>query len=268
MPRSGQPTAPPAGGSASDQDAAREASPLLEAVMFDMDGLLVDSEPLWFQAETAVMARLGGAWAQADQDALVGGSMATTIAYLIDKATRPAQPAAVAQWLMAAMNEVLRTGPLPVLPGVVELLAEVEAAGLPHALVTSSEPAIVDAVLSRLDGVAFPVVVSGADVTRAKPDPEGYLLAAARLGVDPARSIALDDSPNGVAAALAAGYRAVAVPSVVPVAPRPGLLVVDSLGGLDLARLVSLVGLAAPDRAARHAGDGTPQMCDNGADHA
>ncbi|HEY2506012.1 MAG TPA: HAD family phosphatase [Streptosporangiaceae bacterium] len=244
MPRSGQPSAPPEGGPASPLDAAQQAKPLLEAVMFDMDGLLVDSEPLWFQAESAVMARLGGPWTRADQDVLVGGSMVATVTYLLAKATRPAEPTAVAQWLTEAMIELIRTQPLPVRPGAVELLAEVEAAGVPRALVTSSEPEVVAAVLSRLEAVAFPVVVHGADVARAKPDPEGYLLAAARLGVDPGRSIALDDSPNGVAAALAAGFRTVGVPSVVPVAPRPGLELVDSLAGIDLTRLASLVGLA------------------------
>lgn len=213
--------------------------------MFDMDGLLVDSEPLWFLAESAVMARLGGGWTHADQDALVGGSMASTVAYLLARATRPAEPAAVARWLTQAMTELLRTGPLPLQPGALELLTEVRAAGLPHALVTSSEPAVVDAVLSRLDGVAFPVVVSGADVTKAKPDPEGYLLAAARLGADPARSIALDDSPNGVTAAMAAGYRTIAVPSVVPVPARPGLVMLASLAGVTLPELAVLAGLSS-----------------------
>ena len=77
----------------------------LRAVTFDMDGLLVDSEPLWFQAESAVMERLHGAWAHGDQDVLVGGSMATTVAYLLSKGTRPAEPAAVARWLLEAMVE-------------------------------------------------------------------------------------------------------------------------------------------------------------------
>ena len=76
---------------------------VLQAVMFDMDGLLVDSEPLWFQAESAVMGRLGGTWSQADQDVLVGGSMAVTVKYLLSKATRTAQPAEIARWLTEAM---------------------------------------------------------------------------------------------------------------------------------------------------------------------
>jgi HAD superfamily hydrolase (TIGR01509 family) len=213
---------------------------VLDAVMFDMDGLLVDSEPLWFVAEEAVISRLGGTWGPADQEFLVGGSMQTTVRYLLSKGTRPAPPAAVARWLVEAMVDLLSTRPLPVMPGAIELLNEVRAAGVAHALVTSSEPEIVDAVLSRLGAGAFPVVVCAADVAHAKPDPEIYLLAAAKLGVDPRDCVALEDSPNGVAAAEAAGYLAVAVPSVVAIPARPGRVVLPSLAGVtldDLARM-------------------------------
>jgi len=211
--------------------------------MFDMDGLLIDSEPVWFQAETAVMTRLGGHWAEEDQQLLVGGSMELTVGYLLSKATRPAEPAVVARWLVEEMERLLTTLPVPVLPGAVDLVAEVRAAGLPYALVTSSEPEIVAAVLARLGTGLFPVVVCAADVATAKPDPEGYLLAAAKLGVEPSRCIALEDSPNGVAAAGAAGYRVVAVPSVVGVPDRPGLVVLSSLAGTGLAELTARTGL-------------------------
>lgn len=221
----------------------RTAEDTLQAVTFDMDGLLVDSEPLWFQAESAVMERLHGAWTAGDQDVLVGGSMATTVAYLLSKSTRPAPPEVVAGWLLEAMVSLLRTRPVPVLPGAAELVAEVQAAGLPHALVTSSEPEVVDAVLARLD-IVFPVIVCAADVAQAKPDPEGYQLAAAKLGVDPRQSIALEDSVNGVTAAEAAGYRTVAVPSVVPVPERPGRVVLNSLAGMTLAELATKAGFA------------------------
>lgn len=208
-----------------------------------MDGLLVDSEPLWFQAESAVMERLDGTWGHGDQDVLVGGSMSTTVAYLLSKGTRPAEPAAVARWLLDAMVDLIRSQPVPVLPGVLELVAEVQAAGVPYALVTSSEPQIVDAVLAKLD-VDFPVIVCAADVSHAKPDPEGYLLAAAKLGAEPRRAIALEDSVNGVGAAEAAGFRTVAVPSVVPVPQRSGRVVLATLAGVTLTELATRVGLA------------------------
>ncbi len=215
----------------------------LQAVMFDMDGLLVDSEPLWFRAEGAVMARLGGTWLPADQNMLVGGSMAVTVKYLLSKGTRPAEPAAVARWLIEAMVDLINSGPVPVLPGALELVAEVAAAGLPYALVTSSEPAVMDAVLAQLSA-QFPVTVCAADVAHPKPDPEGYLLAAAKLGADPRRCIALEDSPNGVAAAEAAGCRTVAVPSVVPIPQRPGRVVLETLAGTSVAELAARTGLA------------------------
>ncbi|HSZ44653.1 MAG TPA: HAD family phosphatase [Streptosporangiaceae bacterium] len=208
----------------------------LQAVMFDMDGVLVDSEPLWFRAETAVMARLGGSWAEGDQHVLVGGSMAVTVAYLLERGTRAADPADVERWLVDSMAEMLSSGPLPVMPGARELVEQVSAAGLPYALVTSSERVIMDAVLSGF-GAAFPVTVCADDVSACKPDPEGYLLAAAKLSVEPARCIVIEDSLNGVAAAEAAGCLAVAVPSVVPIPAAPGRVVACSLAELSLQRL-------------------------------
>jgi HAD superfamily hydrolase (TIGR01509 family) len=205
--------------------------PRVYAVLFDMDGLLVDSEPLWLEAETAVMARLGAGWTKEDQTQLVGGSLDRTVRYLLGKATRPASPAVVAQWLMSGIAERVRHDGVPVRPGARELLASVQAAGLPHALVTSSERGFMDAVLAST-GMRFDVVVCADDVTATKPDPEPYLLAAKLVGVHPADCFALEDSPNGVASAEAAGCRVIAVPSLVPITLAPGRTVAASL--LDL----------------------------------
>jgi HAD superfamily hydrolase (TIGR01509 family) len=206
-----------------------EAAP--GAVLFDMDGLLVDSEPLWLEAETAVMARLGAGWTAADQAELLGGSLDRTVRYLLAKATRPAPPEEVAEWLMSGVTELVRDRGVPVLPGGRELLAEVAAAGLPHALVTGSERRFMDAVLART-GLRFDALVCADDVSVTKPDPEPYLLAAKLLDADPARCIALEDSPNGVASAEAAGCRVIAVPSLIPIEPAPGRMVVCSLAEL------------------------------------
>ena len=162
-------------------DAART-----DAVMFDMDGLLVDSEPLWLEAETAVMARLGADWTTADQVQLLGGSLDRTVRYLLGKARRPASPGQVAEWLMSGIVELVRDHGVPVRPGARELLAEVAAAGLPHALVTGSERRFMDVVLART-GLRFDALVCADDVSVTKPDPEPYLLAAKLLGADPAR---------------------------------------------------------------------------------
>src|SRR5260370_42702196 len=126
-------------------------------------------------------------------------------------------------------------------PGARELLSCVAAAGLPYALVTSSQRAFAEAVLDGT-GLRFPVVGTGNDVTSVKPDPEPYLLAARLLGGDPARCVALEDSPTGVASASAAGCAGVAVPSVLPVERTPGCVIVGSLTELSPA---TLRGLAA-----------------------
>lgn len=219
----------------------------LQAVLFDMDGLLVDTEPLWFEVESSVMARLGGEWTAADQRALIGGSLPSTVSYLASRGSGPAARASeaeIADWLIGGMADLLGSRDVRPLPGAVELIGAVRAAGLPYALVTSSERVIVDAVLGALvrHGVAFDVIVSGTDVRNAKPDPEPYQLAAGLVGADPRCCVALEDSPNGVASAEAAGCVTVAVPGMAPIAERPGRLIVRSLAEVDLATLRGLVG--------------------------
>jgi HAD superfamily hydrolase (TIGR01509 family) len=211
----------------------------LAAVLFDMDGLLVDTEPLWLETETAVMARLGAPWTPQDQQALLGGSMERTVSYLLGKANRPVPPEIVARWMLDGMLDRARDGRVVVRPGARELVAEVAAAGLPYALVTSSQRRFADAVLA-VTGMTFPVTVCGEDVTATKPDPEPYLLAAKLLDADPARCVVLEDSPNGVASAAAAGCRVLAVPSLLPIQPEPGRVVLGSLRDVTLAMLREL----------------------------
>ena len=211
----------------------------LAAVLFDMDGLLVDTEPLWFETEMEVMGRLGAPWTREDQKQLLGGSMPRTVSYLLGKATRPAPPEAVAQWMTDGMLERAAAGRVTVMPGARELLAEVAASGLPYALVTSSERPLAETVLASA-GFSFPVTVTGDDVPVTKPDPAPYLLAAKLLDVDPARCVALEDSPNGAASATAAGCRVVAVPSFGEMPQAPGRLIVGSLRDVSLGTLRDL----------------------------
>lgn len=204
-----------------------------------MDGLLVDTEPLWFETEADVMARLGAPWTEQDQEQLLGGSMDNTVGYLLARATRPAPPADVARWMTEGMLRRAAEGRVVVRPGARALLDEVARAGLPFALVTGSQRPFTEAVLAST-GFRFPVTVTGDDVTRTKPDPEPYLLAAKLLDADPGQCVALEDSPNGVASATTAGCLVVAVPTLLPVPPAPRRLVVPSLTDVSLATLRAL----------------------------
>ena len=213
----------------------------LQAIFFDMDGLLVDSEPLWFEVESEVMAHLGGRWSPSDQHDLVGGSLGKTVDYLLARATRPAPRDEVGRWLVDGLTALLRERGVPVLPGARELLTEVTNAGMPSALVTSSERQIMEAVIPKI-GMSFGATVCAEDVRDSKPAPEPYLLAAELLGVDPAGCIALEDSPNGVAAAEAAGCMVIAIPSLLPIPTRPRRVVASSLSQIDLAMLHGMMG--------------------------
>jgi HAD superfamily hydrolase (TIGR01509 family) len=211
----------------------------LEAVLFDMDGLLVDTEPLWFETESEVMARLGAQWTVADQERLLGGSMSNTVGYLLSKAVRPAAADEVARWMLDGMLDRAAQGRVIVRPGARELLSAVAAAGIPYALVTSSQREFAEAVIHGA-GFRFPVTVAAEDVPATKPAPDPYLHAAKRLNADPERCVAIEDSPNGVASATAAGCRVIAVPSLTPIGPAAGRLVVPSLAGVTVATLRDL----------------------------
>lgn len=218
------------------------------AVLWDMDGLLVDSEPLWTLAEHELAARHGGVFTPAMKAAIVGTRLELAVPTLLTALRADAGPTAVAetsQWLLGRMVELFGAD-LALTPGAADLLAALDAAGVPQALVSSSYRVLVDAVLARGVG-PFATTVAGDEVERGKPDPQPYLLAAGRLGVDPADCVVLEDSPAGVASGTAAGCAVIAVPSVAgaDVPPAPRRLVVPSLERVDVAALGALVGRAA-----------------------
>lgn len=212
----------------------------MDAVFFDMDGLLVDSERVWLEIETGVMARLGAEWTPEHQTHLVGGSMESTIGYMLAVSGAGVAPETVREWMVTGMVARLTDG-VDVMPGASELLDALRAEGVPVALVTSSLGEIADAVLKSVGRDRFDAVVTADDVTRTKPDPEPYLTAAHLLGVEPVRCVVLEDSPNGVAAATAAGCAVVAVPSLLPIERAPGRRVVSSLTEIRVADLRTLV---------------------------
>ncbi|WP_433501058.1 HAD family hydrolase [Sphaerimonospora sp. CA-214678] len=213
----------------------------MDAVLFDMDGLLVDTERVWFEVECEVATRLGGTWGPEHQQRLVGGSWERTIAYLLELTRADVEPVVVGSWLMEGMERRLSAGVSP-MPGAFELLRELADHGIRTGLVTSSLRVIADSVLKFVGREHFEVIVTADDVTRTKPHPEPYLTATRLLAARPGRCVVLEDSPNGVAAATAAGCRVVAVPSVLPIAQAPGRLVMPSLRHVDVGLLRSLVG--------------------------
>ncbi|MCW2859745.1 MAG: HAD-superfamily hydrolase, subfamily variant 3 [Actinoallomurus sp.] len=213
---------------------------VLQAVLFDMDGLLVDSERLWYETEAEVMAGLGATWGPEHQESLVGGSIDRTVAYMLALTGPVEAPGEVARRLLDGMAERLRAN-VPMMPGAKELLDEVREAGVPSALVSSTHRNLMEYALDGIGRDRLTTTVAGDEVAHTKPHPEPYLTAARLLDADPRQCVALEDSPNGTASATAAGCHVVAVPSVVPIADAPGRTVVTSLLDVDLARLRSLV---------------------------
>ncbi|GAA3721317.1 HAD superfamily hydrolase (TIGR01509 family) [Spinactinospora alkalitolerans] len=208
----------------------------LQAVLFDMDGTLIDTEGMWMAAESEVVAELGGVWTVEDQRANIGGSAQTAAAYIVELTGAPIGPDEVMAMLAASMRRRLAAGP-ELMPGAKRLLTQVSESGLPKALVTSTHRPLLEVSITAIGAEHFDLTVAGDEVERNKPHPEPYLKAARLLGVDPARCVVLEDSPAGVAAAGAAGCVTVAVPHLVPVEPAPRRVVLDSLEEVDLDRL-------------------------------
>lgn len=216
----------------------------MDAVLWDMDGVLVDSEPLWTVAEIELAAQLGGTWGPEIKALVVGTRLdvaVPTILRFFGAEDTPAQVAETSAWLLDRMVQLF-AAQLAMMPGAAELLAAVHAEGVPMALVSSSFRVLVDAVLAQGVG-PFALSLAGDEVGRAKPEPEPYLTAAQLLGADPSRCVVIEDSPAGVAAGEAAGCAVVAVPSVAGVgfAAAPRRLVVPSLEGVGVPALRALV---------------------------
>jgi HAD superfamily hydrolase (TIGR01509 family) len=208
----------------------------LAAVLFDMDGTLVDSEKLWTVALERVAERLGGVLSGETRTAMIGQDIDDSIQMLIADVGSAAEVSVVRAMLLNVTAEVFRDG-MPWQPGASALLDEVRAAGISTALVTATYRSLVEIALETLGPDRFDVLVCGDEVQRPKPDPEPYLRAMELLGVTAEQSLAVEDSPNGSRSAAAAGVPVLVVPSEVPVPPAPGLVFAGSLADVDLARL-------------------------------
>ncbi|MEU2204411.1 HAD family phosphatase [Microbacterium oleivorans] len=190
-------------------------SPLPAAVLWDMDGTLVDTEPYWMAAETPLVERFGGTWTHEDGLAMVGMGLEDAARVLQGAGVRLEVDEIVAHLTDEVMRRLREDG-VPFRPGARELLRELREQGVPTALVTMSMSRMARAITELIDFDAFDLVIGGDDVTHAKPHPAPYLQACAALGVDPADTVAFEDSLTGTASAIAAGTVTVGIPHMVP----------------------------------------------------
>lgn len=209
------------------------------AVLWDMDGTLVDTEPYWIAAEKALVAAHGGVWTDAMAQECVGNTLLRSAQIIIDNSDVTMTPEQVVDYLIGQVLAAMRQH-MPWRPGARELLAEAVRAGVPNALVTMSYAVLADELVAALPSGSFAAVVTGDVVTHGKPHPEPYLTAAALLGVGPEDAVAIEDSPTGARSAVAAGVPTIAVPHVVEVPPLAGAVQVDSLAGVRLEDLMGL----------------------------
>ncbi|MGN7965115.1 HAD family hydrolase [Microbacterium sp. 22179] len=194
------------------------------AVLWDMDGTVVDTEPYWMAAETRLVESFGGTWTHEDALQLVGSGLIDSAIILQNAGVRMEAEAIVAH-LTDEVQNLLRTEGVPFRPGARELLLDLKQAGITTALVTMSLRRMALSVVDLIDFPAFDLVVAGDDVDNPKPHPEPYLQAAALLDIDIAEAIVIEDSPTGVRAGIASGAVTLGVPHIVPL---------DDLGAHEL----------------------------------
>ena len=219
---------------------APESTRMPAAVLLDMDGTLVDTEPYWIATEFALAEEYGGEWSQEDAARLVGNDLLTSGAYIKERMGLPLTPAEIVERLLDGVCARLESG-VPWCPGARELLTDLVANGVPRALVTMSYQRFVAPILAQLPPETFTVIVTGDQVSNGKPHPEPYETAAAALGVDPANCLAIEDSGTGATSAEAAGCTVVVVENHVQVPVGPRRVFLPTLEGLAAGTLPALL---------------------------
>jgi HAD superfamily hydrolase (TIGR01509 family) len=217
------------------------------AVLWDMDGTLVDSEKLWDVALYEAAEWLGGTLSEVQRSTLVGSNMDSTASYLLEVTGRAVTAETIVEtgrWIRERTAGLFDDA-LPWRPGAREALMAVREAGIPSALVTSTERSLTELALNTIGREFFDVTVCGDEVDGLnKPHPRPYLRAAELLGVNPARCVAVEDSPPGAESAAAAGCVVLVIPNDVPVDAGKRRVLRASLVGVDVATLADLAGNA------------------------
>jgi HAD superfamily hydrolase (TIGR01509 family) len=206
------------------------------AVLWDMDGTLVDTEPYWIEAEFALVAEHGGTWSHEHALALVGNDLLESGRYILEHSGIDLEPDRIVEELLDRVVARVEER-VPWRSGAVELLADLRAHGVRCALVTMSYRRFVEPILRVLPADTFEVVVTGDAVTQGKPHPEPYRKAAALLGVSPEDTVAIEDSNTGARSAEAAGCTVLVVPNHVPVLPGDRRVFADTLDEVDYSTL-------------------------------
>jgi HAD superfamily hydrolase (TIGR01509 family) len=214
-------------------------SQFFAAVFFDMDGLMVDSEPEWFKSETEVTAKFGYNWSEEDQIACLGGPLTRVGKYMHDKCKGAETPEYFTQTLIDTQALKMR-GNTPTMPGALELVRELQSQGVKTGLVSASPRNIVDAVLDNLGHDLFPFSISSDDVERTKPNPDCYLKAAVMTDSDIQNCLVFEDSLTGMQAATSSGAYLIAVPHLVSIDESAKVRVISSLEQMSFAKLQNL----------------------------
>jgi HAD superfamily hydrolase (TIGR01509 family) len=221
----------------------------MSAILFDMDGTIIDSEPLWLQAEIQVMAELGCHWDEQDQINCLGGPMERTEKYMQDRSGNVKPYGYFGQRL----NEVMKlkfVKDLELIPNALELITKSKEAGLKTALVTASGRELMNSALTRFPENSFDIAISRDDVANSKPHPEPYLMAAERLKVKIDECLVLEDSMTGVRAGLDSGAQVVAISHILSITNEKNLRVISNLTEITFKQLVEWYPFL--DRAVRH----------------
>ena len=184
--------------------------PSIKAVIFDFDGLIVDSEPLWTDARNEVLGQFGFSVTSEDKRRTMGGGYREGLNYFIVRYRLPLSDDDFAAQEQAILDELYKTK-LTFKPGVTELVNSLKKFGVPLAIATSGPRSRLNSALEKLSLTGIGVVVTGDDIEKGKPDPEIFIKTANKLGADPKFCVVLEDSPLGVMAARAAGMHPIAV---------------------------------------------------------